>query len=209
MSKVTIEEKQETKARIQKAAREIFLKKGIKGASVREIAEKAGIGASTLYGYYSSKEIMFIEIILPSIKSRNDLNIKLDKLEVRDLNIDEITKILADTVFSLPTSIIDTDQRIAKEFHTVLFSISSSDEIKKMMKNFMENEMKGIVAKFIKRLLDEDVIKVKIDADEFALYVLNSMRMVFLEYIIIGDLTKETSYMKLKNIIKMSLIGKL
>jgi AcrR family transcriptional regulator len=209
MSKVTIEEKQETKARIQKAAREIFLKKGIKGASVREIAEKAGIGASTLYGYYSSKELMFIEIILPSIKTRNDLNIKLDKLEVKDLNIDEITKILADTVFSLPTSIIDTDQRIVKEFHSVLFSISSSDEIKKTMKNFMENEMKGIVAKFIKRLLDEEVIKVKIDADEFALYVLNSMRMVFLEYIIIGDLTKDTSYMKLKNIIKMSLIGKL
>jgi hypothetical protein len=152
---------------------------------------------------------MFIEIILPSIKTRNDLNIKLDKLEVKDLNIDEITKILADTVFSLPTSIIDTDQRIVKEFHSVLFSISSSDEIKKTMKNFMENEMKGIVAKFIKRLLDEEVIKVKIDADEFALYVLNSMRMVFLEYIIIGDLTKDTSYMKLKNIIKMSLIGKL
>jgi AcrR family transcriptional regulator len=209
MSNVTNEEKQETRLRIQKAAKEIFLKKGIKGASVREIAKKAGIGASTLYGYYSSKELMFIEIILPSIKIRNDLNIQLNELEVIDLNIDEVTKILTDTVFSLPISIFDIDQKIIKEFHSVLFSISSSDEIKNIMKNFMENEMKVIIANFIKRLLDENVIKVKIDAEEFALYILNSMRMVFLEYIIIGDLTKETSYMKLKNIIRMSLIGKL
>jgi hypothetical protein len=77
------------------------------------------------------------------------------------------------------------------------------------MKNFIENEMKVIIANFIKRLLDEHIIKVEIDAEKFAIYILNSMRMVFLEYIIIGDLTKETSYMKLKNIIKMSLIGKL
>jgi len=209
MSNITIEEKHETKAKIQKAAREVFLNNGIKGASVRKIAKKAGIGASTLYGYYSSKELLFIKTILPSIETRNNINIKLDKLEVKNLDIDDVSKILADTVFSLPSSIIDMDERIVKEFHSVLFSISASDDIKKTMENFMENEMNEIIAGFIKRLLDEKIIKVEIDANEFARYVLNLMRMVFLEYIVIGDLTKETAYGKLKSNIKMSLIGKI
>src|SRR5665648_260493 len=192
MSKITVEEKLETKMKIQKSAREVFLKKGIKGASVREIAKKAGIGASTLYGYYSSKELLFIETILPSIESRNDLNIRLDNLEVKDLDIEGVVRILADAVFALPTALIEMDQAIIKEFHSVLFSISASDEIKKTMENFLENNMKWIIATFVERLLDANVIKVKLDADEFARYVLNTMRMVFLEYIIIGDMTKET-----------------
>ncbi len=209
MSNITIQEKHETKAKIQKAAKEVFLNNGIKGASVRKIAKKAGIGASTLYGYYSSKELLFIKTILPSIDSRDKMTVELDNIEVKDLSIDQVTKILADTVFSLPSSIIDMDDRIVKEFHSVLFSISASDEIKKTMENFIENEMNGIIANFIKRLLDEKIIKVEIDANEFAGYVLNLMRMVFLEYIIIGALTKDTAYLKLKSNIRMSLIGKI
>ncbi len=209
MSNVTLEEKQETKLRIQKSAREVFLKKGIKGASVREIAEKAGVGASTLYGYYSSKELLFIETILPSIESRNDIHVRLDTLEVRDLGIDDVVQILADAVFALPTALIDMDHAIIKEFHSVLFSLSTSDEIKRMMENFIENNMKGVIAPFIDRLLDANIIKVELDADAFARYTLNMMRMVILEYIIFGDITKEACYKKLKGMIKMTLIGKI
>lgn len=209
MSKVTAEEKIETNSRIQKAAREVFLEKGIKEASIREIAKKAGVGASTLYGYYSSKELLFIKTILPSIESRNDLNVKLDTLKVENLGIEQVVQILSDAVFALPTSLIDMDQGILKEFHSVLFSISASDEIKRTMENFLENDMKGILSRFVSRLLDDNVIKVDLDPDEFSRYVLNTMRMVFLEYIILGDMTKEDCRKKLTSIIRMTLIGKM
>ncbi|QRN86053.1 TetR/AcrR family transcriptional regulator [Clostridia bacterium] len=209
MSKVTAEEKQETNIRIQKAAREIFLEKGIKGASIRDIAKKAGVGASTLYGYYSSKELLFINTILPSIESRNDLHVHLDGLDVSNMGIEEVAEVLTDAVFALPTSLIDMDQSIIKEFHSVLFSISASDEIKKTMENFLENNMKEIISNFIKRLLEENIMKVSIEADEFAMYVLNTMRIVFLEYIIMGDMTKNACKEKLRKTIRMSLIGKI
>jgi AcrR family transcriptional regulator len=38
--------------RIESAALEVFTRKGIQNASIREIADKAGGGASTIYGYY-------------------------------------------------------------------------------------------------------------------------------------------------------------
>jgi AcrR family transcriptional regulator len=209
MSNVTMEEKQETKMRIQKAARVVFSQKGIQKASVREIAKMAGVGASTLYGYYSSKSLLFIETILPTIESRDTLDFKLDNTEVAGLNLDDITKILAGAVFSLPSSILDLDQEIIKEFHVVLFSISTSNEIKNRMENFLENEMKGIITKFITRLLNEGIIKVKLDASDYARFILNMMRAIFLEYIIIGELTKEQCYVKLEGTIRMSLIGKI
>ena len=209
MSNVTNEEKHETKMRIQNAAFEVFSQKGIQKASMREIAKKAGMGASTIYGYYSSKSLLFIETILPTIESRNNLNLKLDTLKVSNLSLDDISKILADAVFSLPSSILDMDQKIIKEFHVVLFSISTSIEIKNRMQIFLENEMNGIITKFIKRLLDEGIIKVELDYSEYARFVLNSMRAVFLEYIIVGELTKEQCYLKLRNMIRMSLIGKI
>ena len=209
MSKVTREEKQETKMRIEKAAREIFSEKGIQNASIREIAEKAGVGASTIYGYYTSKSLLFIEIILPTIDSRNMLNLKLDNLEVSHLNLEEVTSIVADAVFLLPSSLLNLNPEIIKEFHMVLFSISSSDAIKKKMEAFLNDEMRGILTNFFERLLKEGVIKVEIDAADYARFILNMMRAVFLEYIIIGELTEEACYLKLKEMIRLSLIGKL
>ncbi len=209
MSNVTNEEKKETKMRIQKAALEEFSQKGIQKASVREIAKKAGVGASTLYGYYSSKSILFIETILPTIETRDTLNIKLDKIDVEKLKFEEIVTILTDAVFSLPSTILEMDEKIIKEFHIVLFSIASSVEIKHKMENFMEKEMKVIITRFVKRLMDKEVIKIEIDASELSRFILNLMRAIFMEYVIIGDISREDCYLKLKNMIRMTLIGKI
>jgi AcrR family transcriptional regulator len=209
MSKITNEEKHETKKRIQAAAREVFAQKGIQKASIREIAKKAGVGASTLYGYYESKSLLFIETIFPTIEKRNTIDIRLEELEISGMTIDEVSTILADTVFSLPSSLLEMDQEIIKEFHIVLFSVSSSEVSKKRMEQFLEEDMNVIISKFIQRLIEEGVIVIKIDAVEFAGFILSLMRAVFLEYIIIGNLSKEACYTKLRKMIKLSLIGKI
>lgn len=209
MAKITNEEKHETKMKIQAAAREVFSQKGIQKASIREIAQKAGVGASTLYGYYESKSLLFIETIFPTIETRNTMDLRLEELEISGMTLDEVSVILTDTVFSLPSSLLEMDQEIIKEFHLVLLSISSSEEMKKRMEQFLEEDMNAIISKFIQRLMDEGVMHVKIDAVEFAGFILSLMRAIFLEYIIIGNLSKEESYVKLKKMIKISLRGKI
>jgi len=79
--------------RIESAALEVFTRKGIQNASIREIADKEGVGASTIYGYYTSKSLLFIVIILPTIESRNMLNIALNNLEICNLKLDEVATI--------------------------------------------------------------------------------------------------------------------
>lgn len=52
-----------SRARILKAATEIFALKGPEGSRVDEIAEKAGINKRMLYHYFGSKEDLYVEVL--------------------------------------------------------------------------------------------------------------------------------------------------
>ena len=54
--------KNERKAAIEKASKEIFLEKGYASASVDEIARIAGVTKRTLYSYYPSKLALFVHV---------------------------------------------------------------------------------------------------------------------------------------------------
>lgn len=50
-----------SRARIREAARSLFLERGFDGATLRAIAERAGMGASSIYRHVQSKEELLIE----------------------------------------------------------------------------------------------------------------------------------------------------
>ena len=50
-----------SRARIRQAARELFRERGFDGATLRAIAERAGMGASSIYRHVQSKEELLIE----------------------------------------------------------------------------------------------------------------------------------------------------
>ena len=45
-----------TKARVLDAAKKLFMRRGIDGVTIAEIAEKAGVASPTIYALYKSKE---------------------------------------------------------------------------------------------------------------------------------------------------------
>lgn len=53
------EKNQNTETRILEAAKEIFIKKGMDGSRMQEIADEAGINKSLLHYYYRSKDKLF------------------------------------------------------------------------------------------------------------------------------------------------------
>lgn len=54
-----------TLEKIQRAALEEFLKKGFRGASLRQIVKNAGVTTGAFYGYFPSKEALFASIVEP------------------------------------------------------------------------------------------------------------------------------------------------
>lgn len=59
------ETEQTTLELIHAAAREEFLEKGFRSASLRNIVKMAGVTTGAFYGYFSSKEALFASIVEP------------------------------------------------------------------------------------------------------------------------------------------------
>ena len=57
------EDKKDIEQIIKQAAQKIFIKKGLEGARLQEIADEAGIGRTSLHYYYRSKEKLFDAVI--------------------------------------------------------------------------------------------------------------------------------------------------
>lgn len=58
--------KDEIRERIQSVAAEEFLLKGFQGASMREVAKKAGINVGNIYHYFENKQALFADIVEPA-----------------------------------------------------------------------------------------------------------------------------------------------
>ncbi len=64
MPKVVPEYKEEAKAKIVKAARTVFAKKGYHDATMDDVAKEVGVSKGALYSYFESKEDLLKEISL-------------------------------------------------------------------------------------------------------------------------------------------------
>jgi AcrR family transcriptional regulator len=53
----------ENKRKIERAALQLFTRKGFHGTTVREIADRAGVSMGKLYIYYDTKEDIFIDLV--------------------------------------------------------------------------------------------------------------------------------------------------
>ena len=65
--------KDEIREKIENAAIEVFLEKGFSGASMQNVAARAGVSVSNIYNYFESKEKLFATIVDP-------VNIQLNQL---------------------------------------------------------------------------------------------------------------------------------
>lgn len=54
---------EKNKKKIERAALQLFTRKGFHGTTVREIADKAGVSMGKLYIYYDTKEDIFVDLV--------------------------------------------------------------------------------------------------------------------------------------------------
>ena len=71
--------------RILKVAEEVFLEKGYKDASMREIASRAGVTVSNIYHYFTNKDEIFRTILKPVL---NDLYAMIYNHDADQMTID-------------------------------------------------------------------------------------------------------------------------
>ncbi len=80
------EKEKNTEDRIIEAAKEVFISKGMEGARMQEIADKAGINKSLLHYYFRSKEKLFDHIF---IQAAGKIVEMLGKIMTQEYSIEE------------------------------------------------------------------------------------------------------------------------
>lgn len=61
--RITEQAKQENRAAILAAAAELFAEKGFENTTTRDIAQRAGLAAGTMFNYFTSKETMAMSMV--------------------------------------------------------------------------------------------------------------------------------------------------
>lgn len=107
---------QDKKRRILKAAVKVFAEKGFNGATVKEIAQEAGVAEGTIFNYFDTKKDVLIELTAPAIVD------SLAKLivEVR-VEGDDIEKILTKFIKSRITNIVENVELFKILFYELQF----------------------------------------------------------------------------------------
>lgn len=81
MPKVSDEHKAEQRDRIQRAAIEVFVRKGVAATTMGDIIETSGLSAGAIYGYYSGKDDLIRQAAEDVLMSRRA---DLERLSVAD-----------------------------------------------------------------------------------------------------------------------------
>ena len=125
--------KDESRQAIINSAKEEFLEKGYKNASMRNIAKKANMTVGNLYRYFPSKEDINRMIVGDTLKEINDIirNITSDSvsMETRVFNIKADVNELSDVMNQLADRLVDVYQMHKIEFNILMMNSGVNKEL--------------------------------------------------------------------------------
>ena len=207
--RVTQEEKELTKERIREEAIRLFAQKGAAGISIREIARHAGIGASTMYGYYPSKLDLIFDVLMPTKDVRINMAMKLEEVDIRQVTYEEIVRILVNVVKEIPGDSLNIDSKNLREVHSMILSLDSVSEIRKVVNYEIVIQLTENLKNFFDRLKANSIMKENVDSRKTAEVIIDSVRMRIMDYITFEKTTREKCFEEFYDIIYTVLDGKM
>lgn len=200
MAKISAEEKEATRLRILDASVVVFRKCGFEKTQIKEIAQEANVGTSTIYGYYGSKVELFLASFIDRI-----MNLEFDESRVSEELEDGITEGLLKLLFNDRVNSVEEDRELLRSF--VVASIYDGSDF--MCRKKDHNRLNQYV--FIKNVL-EVYERTNLRLCAFSLNHLAETILTIVEFIgmnyMTGDLSLEDAEMHMRNQFKVLLAGK-
>lgn len=125
----------ETKVAIRKSALTLFVQKGFKDVTMKDICEATGLSRGGLYMHYGSTKQIFSEIINEIMSSlKNEVAIKMDKGIPATLILDELLE-------RYRTEMLDRSGSLGLAFYEYYSSIPLSDDNAMLKQYYMSKTM--------------------------------------------------------------------
>lgn len=139
--------KDDTRNRIIDAAKEEFLEKGFKDASLRNIAKKADMTVGNLYRYFTNKEDINKQIVEVTLNLLEEMVIKLSNNKIsfdgNHIDVDMNTDELIESLDKLTDEMVEIYKNHKIEFNILMMQSKLNDDIT----NWFSNVCKAIALK--------------------------------------------------------------
>lgn len=135
--------KEESKKNIIEAAKEEFLDKGFKEASMRSIAKKSNMTVGNLYRYFKNKNDIIMYIVSNTLGeldnyiqflTNNKISLQSDSFDLK-LNFDDIKKLL----INISDSLVDIYSRYTIEFKILMLHSDLNSSINDWLTNLISS----------------------------------------------------------------------
>ena len=152
-------QKDDIREKILAAASDTFLTQGFGKASMRVIANKAGISTSNMYNYFKSKEELFYAIADPVFYHMANLRKEVFEYKAnKKINSEDFIRQFAEFV---PKTMFEMIKKYRKELLLIMDCSKGTkyEQFKKMMAMTMEtNFTENIISKKKKKLLQDSFL---------------------------------------------------
>lgn len=192
--------KDDTRRRILTQSRKLFLEKGFRETTTRDIAQASGVVLSSLYRYFSSKDDLFLYIVNPAMTALEDLVERHHSPARNDMAAIRSDRFAEDTLKEY-LSIIEHHRETLK----ILLLRAEGSKLENY-KEYYVNKSTGMVMEWL-RAMKARYPGMNTQVSEFFIHLNNVWMFTLLEEILMHDLPADETRSVLSDYIQFEFTG--
>ena len=192
--------KPDTRKRILSVSKKLFLERGFRDTTTRDIAREAGVGLSNLYHYYASKDELFAQLLKPATDALEGLLAERHGQQGYDISTiqeDDYAEASLEEYMGLI-------RRHRNSLKLLLFKSQGSSL--EGFKEYYVNKATALVMDWFRAMKSKHP-EMNADVSEFFVHLNNVWMFTLLEEILMHDLPEEETRSALSEYIQFELIG--
>ena len=192
--------KTDIRKRILSVSKRLFLKKGFRDTTTRDIAREAGINLSNLYNYFPSKDDLFRQLLKPATDTMERLLNEHHGIKGEDILC------MLDEGYSEATldEYMDTIRKYRNLLKLLLFK-SQGSSLEGFKEYYVEKSTRLVLDWF--KAMKAKHPEINADVSDFFIHLNNVWMFALLEEILMHDLTEEEVRSVMRDYIQFEVIG--
>lgn len=192
--------KDDTRRRILTQSRKLFLEKGFRDTTTRDIASASGVVLSSLYRYFSSKDDLFLYIVKPAMSALEDMLERHHNPGRNDIAAIRSDRFVEDSLQEYLT-IIERHRETLK-----ILLLRAEGSTLENYKEYYVNKSTGMVMEWFSAMKAR-YPGMNTQVSEFFIHLNNVWMFTLLEEILMHDLPEDETRSVLSDYIQFEFIG--
>ncbi len=192
--------KDDTRRRILTQSRKLFLEKGFRDTTTRDIAQASGVVLSSLYRYFSSKDDIFLYIVKPAMTALEEMlerHHSPDRNDIAAIRSDHF----AEDALQEYLTIIERHRETLK-----ILLLRAEGSTLENYKEYYVNKSTGMVMEWFRAMKDR-YPGMNAQVSEFFIHLNNLWMFTLLEEILMHDLPEDETRSVLSDYIQFEFTG--